>query len=66
MIELLPCPFCGAEAESILFTEPSFVECKECSGSAHIDDWNTRVFRGAKNMSSESFESIQPSTPEDS
>ena len=48
--ELLPCPFCGGEAESIDLFPHFFVKCKNCATSTGfhsnisnaIKDWNTR------------------------
>ena len=58
MTELLPCPFCGGEAE---MTENSFIWvaiCKTCGGSTGLLDteaeavaaWNTRAERTCKRL----------------
>ena len=51
MINLLPCPFCGGEAEIQEFSIWNVVYCKECSASvSELDEitkvlsvWNKRV-----------------------
>jgi len=58
-IEVLPCPFCGAELSDLDFSDFSksgggtAVYCKKCSGRGPIVDgykgdavlkWNTRVY----------------------
>ena len=54
MSDLLPCPFCGGQAEIIRFGTPrwsAIVECMECGGRLESGDegeesgrhWNTRA-----------------------
>ena len=52
MTELLPCPFCGGEAEITYVCGEYAVMCKSCKGSSDfntntsksISRWNTRVY----------------------
>ena len=55
MTELLPCPFCGSEADIVVYgaTGEHTVECLECGaeGATEYDEakaieaWNTRIER---------------------
>jgi hypothetical protein len=66
---LLPCPFCGSTnviAQNAEFNHLVFVECQDCFGTADsVEQWNTRVFKGAKTVSSDHSESMPPLLPGD-
>lgn len=63
---LLPCPFCGGEAEVARIWTPQqskMTRCKECSCSIYTDDpaydsWNTRQALSSPTPSDEVFETL--------
>ncbi len=73
MTELLPCPFCGAEPQQIADGCLHWVHCPSCLADGPCDEdssiavggWNTRFLAGAKNLSSDSFASIEAPKPGD-
>jgi len=78
MTELLPCPFCGDQKHLSIkrtTTDSDWVQagCMVCCAQGPYcqthqqaaDGWNTRYVAGAKNLSSDSFASINDPKPKD-
>ncbi len=70
--ELLPCPFCG-NTDVYVMTGVKSIKCEQCGTlgpfghdqEAAVLAWNTRYVAGAKNLSSDSFASIEAPKPVD-
>lgn len=63
MSALLPCPFCGSDSARVRINV--VVECRQCGSMVvnadAVNAWNTRYFSGGKNLSNDSFASIDAS-----
>ena len=65
--ELLPCPFCGGEADIEGISELHYISCKNCyaetrvygSKAEAIDAWNTRNYLEKQNSSSQIPEVVE-------